>query len=161
MHERMETIYPMASYPVTALRTASCGLYFCTISTNWSKSSYISALDMVVWAGRERENDNARIKSHVCFMAAALKLYKLIFITTLLQPEVLCGEGANAFFCRIWKEMEGAVTYFDKSLLSSMFSKILICCIAILFNFINRSDCCMPSLINTAFRFSKFERHIS
>ena len=107
MHERMETIRSNASYPVTALRTASCGLYFCTISTNWSKSSYISALDMVVWAGRERENDNARIKSNVCFMAAALKLYKLIFITTLLQPELLRGEGAiapfSAGFGRKWR----------------------------------------------------------
>ena len=69
----------------------------------------------------------------------------------------LCGwKNANV----LPKALANLCSYFNNFLFSTS-CKMLICWIAILFSFINRSFCGIFSLMKTAFRFSIFDKQIS
>ena len=104
------------------------------------------------------------------------------FATLLGQGAVSRGQALQACLRKGWNRMAAnarsaakseivlnrfkilgffAITVYCNSLRPPTSSSTCICCIAILFSLTRRSDCGIPSLINTAFRFSIFERQMS
>ena len=86
------------------------------------------------------------------------KCYGLGFIIRIFEK---CYSMCPANRCRILDDVIICLIYFNSLRSLSLFSNMLIWWIAIWLSLIKRSGCDMPCSMNTAFRFSMFDKHIS